>query len=116
MIRPATDAGFGRNYEIINDAAQAYRDTIPADCWHEPYMPSEELREQIADGVAFLCFGDEDGGVIGVMGIQDRRKVGLIRHAYVATAYVATMSPPSSGAAAAQGCCANGWTLPASPC
>lgn len=23
---------------IINAAAQRYRGTIPADCWHEPYM------------------------------------------------------------------------------
>lgn len=47
-------------------------------------MPSDELHQQIADGVEFSCF--EDGGhVIGVMGIQDRGEVKLIRHAYVAT-------------------------------
>ncbi|QFP76960.1 GNAT family N-acetyltransferase [Deinococcus sp. AJ005] len=84
MIRPATSADFERIYEIINDAAQAYRGIIPADRWQEPYMPSEELREQIADGVEFLCFEDGDQ-VIGVMGIQDRGEVKLIRHAYVAT-------------------------------
>lgn len=84
MIRPATAADFERIHEIINDAAQAYRGIIPADRWHEPYMPREELREQIADGVEFSCF--EDGGeVTGVMGIQDRGEVKLIRHAYVAT-------------------------------
>jgi len=26
---------------IINQAAQAYRGVIPADRWHEPYMPME---------------------------------------------------------------------------
>ena len=30
-------------YATINNAAQAYRGGIPADRWHEPYMPREEL-------------------------------------------------------------------------
>lgn len=69
---------------IINDAAQAYRGIIPADRWHEPYMPPEHLEAEIAGGVRF--FGEEDaGGLVGVMGIQDRGDVDLIRHAYVRT-------------------------------
>jgi len=69
---------------IINDAAQAYRGIIPADRWHEPYMPREHLEAEIAGGVRF--FGDEDeSGLVGVMGIQDRGDVDLIRHAYVRT-------------------------------
>jgi hypothetical protein len=28
---------------IINAAAEAYRGVIPADRWHEPYMPDDEL-------------------------------------------------------------------------
>ena len=28
---------------MINDAALAYRGVIPADRWHEPYMPRDEL-------------------------------------------------------------------------
>jgi N-acetylglutamate synthase-like GNAT family acetyltransferase len=70
---------------IINDAAQAYRGIIPADRWHEPYMPEGELREQIAAGVVFWG-AEEDGRLVGVMGLQDVRDVTLIRHAYVATA------------------------------
>ena len=84
MIRPAQDADFAQIYRIINDAATADKGVIPADRWREPYMPEEELRAQIADGVEFLCY-EEDGEVIGVMGVQDRQEVELIRHAYVLT-------------------------------
>jgi N-acetylglutamate synthase-like GNAT family acetyltransferase len=72
-------------FAIINAAAQAYRGVIPADRWHEPYMPREELEREIAAGVAFFVFEDE-GRVAGVMGIQDKGEVALIRHAYVAPA------------------------------
>jgi N-acetylglutamate synthase-like GNAT family acetyltransferase len=84
MVRPATQADFQRIYEIINDAAQAYKGIIPADRWHEPYMPQSELEEQIADGVRFNCYL-EDNEIVGVMGIQDKGEVNLIRHAYVTT-------------------------------
>jgi GNAT superfamily N-acetyltransferase len=68
--------------EIVNAAAEAYRGVIPADRWHEPYMPAEELDEEIAAGVVF--WGYEDGGeLIGVMGVQEMQDVDLIRHAYV---------------------------------
>ncbi len=85
MIRPCTDRDFDAIYEIVNDAAGAYRGVIPADVWHEPYMPREELAGEIAAGVAF--YGRDDGdGLAGVMGIQDVQDVTLIRHAYVRTA------------------------------
>ncbi len=68
---------------IVNAAAEAYRGVIPADRWHEPYMPAAELESEIADGIAF--WGYESGGeLLGVMGIQPVRDVQLIRHAYVA--------------------------------
>ena len=38
---------------IVNTAAEAYRGVIPADRWHEPYMPREELDGEIAAGVVF---------------------------------------------------------------
>lgn len=68
---------------IINQAAQAYRGVIPADRWHEPYMPREELQSEIADGVMFWV-AEEDGRLSAVMGIQDKGAVALVRHAYVA--------------------------------
>ena len=85
MVRDCGDADFKAIYEIINDAAQAYRGIIPPDRWHEPYMPREELREEISAGVAFLGY-EQDGELAGVMGIQDIQDVTLIRHAYVRTA------------------------------
>jgi N-acetylglutamate synthase-like GNAT family acetyltransferase len=84
MITSATEKDFDDIYAIINDAATAYKGIIPADRWHEPYMPEEELKAQIEDGVQFSCYVDE-GQVIGVMGIQDKKDVYLIRHAYVKT-------------------------------
>ena len=39
---------------IINVAADVYRDVIPTDQWHEPYMPRDELDREIAAGVTFL--------------------------------------------------------------
>jgi len=84
MLRKCTNSDFNRIFEIINDAAQAYKGIIPADRWHEPYMPSEELRKEIENGVVFWGL-ENDGQLLGVMGIQDRGDVTLIRHAYVAT-------------------------------
>ena len=52
-IRPCTPDDFESIYAIINDAARAYRGVIPADCYHEPYMPREELCEAIRAGVVF---------------------------------------------------------------
>ena len=60
----------------------AYRDVIPADRWHEPYMPAAELDGEIAAGVEFWGYED-DGELLGVMGIQPLQDVDLIRHAYV---------------------------------
>jgi GNAT superfamily N-acetyltransferase len=66
----------------VNAAAEAYRGVIPADRWHEPYMPAEELDAELAAGVAF--WGYEAGcELLGIMGIQPVRDVDLIRHAYV---------------------------------
>lgn len=83
-IRPVDECDFEEMYHIINDAASAYKGLIPADRWHEPYMPGEELRAEIEDGVEFSGLY-EDGRLMGVMGIQDKGEVELIRHAYVRT-------------------------------
>jgi GNAT superfamily N-acetyltransferase len=81
-IRPCRDDERETVLAIINSAAEAYRGIIPADRWHEPYMPSNELDHEIAAGVAFWGF-EMDGALVGVMGIQPVRDVDLIRHAYV---------------------------------
>ncbi len=36
MIRKATDEDFEEIFNIINDAAIAYKGAIPPDRWHEP--------------------------------------------------------------------------------
>ena len=67
---------------IINLAARAYQGVIPADRWHEPYMDMPQLQSEMDAGVTFWGFED-DGTLVGVMGIQPVRDVDLIRHAYV---------------------------------
>ncbi len=85
-IRRCTSDDVETMYEIINDAAQAYKGAIPADRWRDPYMPREELEEQIARGVQFWGYQLE-GQIAGVMGIQHVEDVTLIRHAYVRTVH-----------------------------
>ena len=84
-IRRAVEGDFDAILAIVNDAARAYRGVIPADRWHEPYMSGDELSSEIAKGVVFWI-AEDDGRVAGVMGIQDKRDVALVRHAYVAPA------------------------------
>jgi N-acetylglutamate synthase-like GNAT family acetyltransferase len=84
VIRKSVDADFAQVLAIVNDAAQAYRGVIPADRWHEPYMSADDLHTEIADGVVFWVAEDEHR-LSGVMGIQDKVDVALVRHAYVAS-------------------------------
>src|SRR4030081_3489626 len=84
MIRECYAADLRALYEVVNDAAQAYRGIIPQDRWREPYMPMEELKSEIAAGVRFWVF-ESGGALLGAMGIQDKGGVELIRHAYVKT-------------------------------
>jgi GNAT superfamily N-acetyltransferase len=82
IIRPCHDNDRAAILAIINTAAEVYRGAIPADRWHEPYMPQDELDSEIAAGVVFWgC--EEYGRLAGVMGFQPVRDVDLIRHAYV---------------------------------
>jgi GNAT superfamily N-acetyltransferase len=81
-IRPCGNDERDAILAIVNAAAEAYRGVIPADRWHEPYMPADELDREIEAGVVF--WGYEDSGeLVGIMGIQDVGDVDLIRHAYV---------------------------------
>jgi GNAT superfamily N-acetyltransferase len=81
-IRRCSDGDRDAILTIVNEAAEAYRGVIPADRWREPYMPGDELDEEIAAGVEFWGYED-DGELVGVMGIQDVGELDLIRHAYV---------------------------------
>ena len=84
MITKSEQKDFDTIYEIINDAASAYRGIIPADRWHEPYMTKADLEKQMEEGVQFWKYSEDDK-ILGVMGIQFKGNVTLIRHAYVRT-------------------------------
>jgi GNAT superfamily N-acetyltransferase len=82
LIRACRDDEREAILAIVNAAAEAYRGVIPADRWHEPYMPRAELDAEIGAGVRFWGY-EAEGELIGVMGVQEVRDVDLIRHAYV---------------------------------
>jgi GNAT superfamily N-acetyltransferase len=84
MICSLSPIDFDYILNVVNDAAEAYRDVIPQDRWNEPYMSAEELRKEIEDGVEFYGW-TENNVLVGVMGIQPLEDVTLIRHAYVLT-------------------------------
>src|SRR4030042_1503663 len=81
MIRECRAGDSEPIYLIINEAARAYKGVIPDDCWHEPYMPLDELRREMRE---MTFFGWDTGdGLSGVMGYQPLTGVTLVRHAYV---------------------------------
>lgn len=82
MILQCKKSDFAVILEIINEAANAYKGIIPEDRWHEPYMSAEELSREIEDRVVFWGL-EREGGIVGIMGIQDRGEVTLIRHSYI---------------------------------
>jgi len=86
MIRRLSNADFQTIFEIINDVAVAYRGKIPADCYKTPYMPQQELKEEIDAGVQFYGI-TIDGVLAAVMGIQGVGDVTLIRHAYTLSSH-----------------------------
>jgi len=81
LIRPCNHADLERIYEVINDAASAYEGAIPADCYHRPYMPMDELEREAAR-MTFYAW-EEDGRLAGVVGFEPIRDVTLVRHCYV---------------------------------
>jgi N-acetylglutamate synthase-like GNAT family acetyltransferase len=83
IIRKSVETDFAAILAVVNDAAHAYRGVIPDDRWREPYMSTDELAREIMAGVAFWV-AEQEGRVLGVMGIQDKGDVALVRHAYVA--------------------------------
>jgi len=86
MIQPCEPADVPVIFEIINESAAAYKAVIPADRWHEPYMPLTAVQSEISKGVRFYRYSLNDH-IVGVMGIQDVKDVTLIRHAYVRTQF-----------------------------
>lgn len=82
MIRLCDSMDLEVVFQIINDAARAYKGVIPADRYHVPYMTMDELVREVEEGVTFWGY-EQNEMLNGIMGIQDRGDVSLIRHAYV---------------------------------
>lgn len=81
MIRELSTKDAAAIYQLVNLAASAYKGVIPDNCYHEPYMPEEELHHEMR---SMIFFGwEERGKLVGVMGFQPIKDVTLIRHAYV---------------------------------
>ena len=86
MISEYTKSDSSEILYVINDAAARYKNVIPDNCWHEPYMSERELVDEFKDGVRM--FGHlHNNQLIGVIGYQEIKDVVLIRHAYTLTTY-----------------------------
>ncbi len=81
MIRQCQPEEKERLYFIINEAATAYKGKIPADRYHEPNMPMDELEREM-ERITFYGW-EEDGQLVALMGIERVGDVTLIRHTYV---------------------------------
>lgn len=86
MIDLCSEHDFTHITKVINNAAQAYKNSIPDDCWHEPYMTEDNLHSEINKGVRFYGYY-QDNQLIGVIGLQNVEDVALVRHAYVDSLY-----------------------------
>ena len=86
MIVECTRKDLFNILNVINDAALKYKGVIPDDCWHEPYMLEQELTDEFDSGVRMFGYA-KNNTLVGVMGIQELKRVTLIRHAYVLTDY-----------------------------
>ena len=85
MIKKLSSKDVSIIYEVINKTARAYQGIIPEDCYHEPYMPEQELRREMAS-MTFFGWG-QGGKIVGVIGFQPVKDVTLVRHAYVLPDY-----------------------------
>ena len=86
MIREYTKSDSSEILYVINDAAARYKNVIPDNCWHEPYMSERELVDEFKDGVRMFGYL-HNSKLIGVIGFQEIKDVVLIRHAYTLTTY-----------------------------
>jgi GNAT superfamily N-acetyltransferase len=91
VIRPCDERDLDAIYAIINEAARAYNGVIPADRYHQPYMPMPELQREAARMTFFGWEEDADGDprsarsgrLTGVVGFEPVKDVTLVRHCYV---------------------------------
>jgi len=86
MINEYTKSDTSTILHIINDASLRYKGIIPDNCWREPYMSEQKLIDEFSDGVRMFGY-HHNNTLIGVIGIQEKKNVTLIRHAYTLTSY-----------------------------
>ena len=86
MIREYQKNDVSKILHIINDASLKYKDVIPKNCWHDPYMSEKELINEFNNGVHMYGYL-ENNKLISIIGIQEVKDVALIRHAYTSTSY-----------------------------
>ena len=89
MITEHTKEDLSNILYVINNAASKYKGIIPDNCWQEPYMSKQNLIDGFNSGVRMFGI-DKNDVLVGVMGIQEREDVTLIRHAYTMTEYQGT--------------------------
>lgn len=80
QIRRLTMEDSTRIVAIINSAATKYENEIPDDLYSEPYMPLDELEDEM-EKMDFFGYVTET--LLGVIGLQNLDDVSLIRHLYV---------------------------------
>jgi len=68
-------------FGVVDDGSRRYKGVIPDDCYHEPYMPMDELLEEMKR-MRFYGFR-KDLKLLGVMAKEPIKDTTLIRHAYV---------------------------------
>ena len=51
MISEYTESDASKIVYVINDASLRYKNIIPDNCWHEPYMSEQELFDEFNEGV-----------------------------------------------------------------
>src|SRR5512137_1397866 len=68
-------------FGIIDDGSRRYKGVIPDDCYHEPYMPIDELGGEMKR-MRFYGYR-KDLKLLGVMAKEPIKDVTLMRHAYV---------------------------------
>ena len=86
MISEYKKSDASKILHVINDASLRYKGVIPDNCWQEPYMSEQKLIDEFTDRVRMFGY-HQNNKLIGVIGIQEKKEITLIRHAYTLTSY-----------------------------
>lgn len=95
ILRLCTDADLPAMVAVVNAAATAYAGVIPADRYHQPYMPLEEIMAEIAAGVRFWgLFEGGEGANAGEEEVAAAGTAGAAQTGAEAEATVRVSGPP----------------------